>query len=170
MLSQSEIITLFDYVDGQLIWKVDRRSRKVKGTIAGWNNNLNYKSVCVGSKQYKIHQLVWILHNGDIPKDKIIDHINGNPNDNRIGNLRLATMSENQYNSKIRKDNKSGIKGVHWDKKSNKWKAQLVIKGKKTGLGYYVDLELAELVINEARDKFHGNFSNKGVYLSAHEG
>lgn len=163
MLTQEKIKALFDYTDGKLIWKVNNRSRKVAGELAGWNNDLNYRVVCVDNKQYKIHQLIWLLHYGEIPDGKIIDHINGDPSDNRIENLRLATMQENQYNSKLRKDNKSGVKGVHLDKRSGKWKAQLIINGKKKGLGYYDDLELAELIIDEARNKFHGNFSNSGV-------
>lgn len=51
------------------------------------------------------------------PKDKQIDHINGNGLDNRRMNLRIVTASQNNHNSRIRKDNTSGYKGIYWDKK-----------------------------------------------------
>ena len=162
MLTQKEIHNLFEYVDGKLYWKIDNRSRKVKGEVAGWKNNLDYHKVCINSKQYAIHQLIWILHKGQIPNGKIIDHVDGNPYNNKIENLRIASLQENQYNCKLRKDNTSGIKGVSWDKRTSKWKVQLMIYGKKKGLGYYKDLELAQLVVAEARRKYHGEFSNNG--------
>ena len=162
MLSQDEIKYLFDYKDGNLFWKHNHRARKVKGQKAGWFNDLGYVCICIRSKQYKLHRLVWTYHNGYLPEGSFLDHINGNPKDNRIENLRLATPHQNQCNSKKRIDNTSGVKGVHWDRVTGKWKTQLSIGGKRKCFGSFYDLELAELVINEAREKYHKLYANYG--------
>lgn len=162
MPTKEQLHELFQYIDGQFIWKKDNRARKVNGLVAGFNNNLNYRIVCINNKAYKLHRLIWIYHYGSLSDDVHIDHINGNPSDNRIENLRICNSKQNQYNSKIRKDNKSGIKGVSWNKNLQKWHAQLVVNGKKKHFGFHDDLEFAELVISEARNKFHGKFANNG--------
>lgn len=56
----------------------------------------------------------------------------------------------------------SGIKGIHWDKATSKWKTQLSIKGKRKCFGSFYDLELAQLVIDEAREKYHKIYANYG--------
>lgn len=72
---------------------------------------------------------------GNYPKDKSqIDHINGNTLDNQKSNLRWATRAENIRNSKIRIDNKTGFKGVSWDKSRKKWLAC----GSKNGIAKYI--------------------------------
>ena len=81
-----------------------------------------------------------------------------NRNDNSIENLRPAN-SKNQQNAKIRKDNKSGIKGVYWFAELKKWKVDIGVNGKRKYIGVFNDLELAELVAQEARDKYHGKFA-----------
>ncbi|MGK6932818.1 HNH endonuclease [Escherichia coli] len=73
--------------------------------------------------------------NGSLPKSDI-DHINLVRDDNRIANLRLATRSQNIQNVNKKANNKSGYKGVSWDKKSRKWRAQIVINKRKVNLGF----------------------------------
>lgn len=72
---------------------------------------------------------------------KDVDHINGNTLDNRKENLRICSHSKNIINSKKRNDNTSGHTGVYWDKNKNKWRAQIVIKGKTKSLGYFINKE-----------------------------
>lgn len=92
-----------------------------------------------------------------------IDHINNKTYDNRIENMRLATVSENNQNALMRKDNTSGVKGVSWNKRDKVYAVAISINGKRKMFGTFVDFELAELVVNEARDKFHGKFANYGI-------
>lgn len=126
------------------------------GEIAGTANN-RYIMIRVNGKKYAAHRLAWLYVYGDMPK--MVDHINGNPSDNRIENLRLANHFTNNYNSKLRKDNTSGLKGINWNKKCKLWAVRVSVDGVRKFLGYFDNLEFAELVVKEARDKYHGEFA-----------
>src|SRR3972149_6021810 len=63
------------------------------------------------------------------PKGMYTDHINGNPLDNRKENLRIVTFSQNMLNRKRYKNNKSGHKGVVWNKDRQKWRVRIDVKG-----------------------------------------
>ena len=79
------------------------------------------------------------------PENKpYIDHIDNNGFNNSISNLRWATSQENSHNAKLSQRNSSGVKGVSFDKKENKWRAQIQIDGIKIHIGYYLTLEKAK--------------------------
>ena len=88
-----------------------------------------------------------------------IDHIDRNPGNNRIENLREVTQIQNMQNTKIHSLNTSGVKGVSWNTKNRKWVAQVHVLGKKAYLGMYNTLEEAEAVVKEAREKYHGEYA-----------
>ena len=77
-----------------------------------------------------VHRIIWAIHNGEDPGELQVDHINGKRNDNRIGNLRLVTPSENDRNRNIRKGNVSGVTGVSYHKGKKMWDAGIGYKGK----------------------------------------
>jgi hypothetical protein len=77
------------------------------------------------------------------PNGFITDHVNRNKLDNRRCNLRTASKSENAINTGIPRNNKSGYKGVYWEKWSGKWRAELKINRRKHRLGRYGDLQEA---------------------------
>ena len=79
--------------------------------------------------------------------------------------MRECTRAENAKNSKLRKGSFSGLKNVRWRKAENKWCVSMRIHGKEKHLGYYDDIELADLVATEARDKYFGRFANHGVQV-----
>lgn len=91
-----------------------------------------------------------------------VDHINGDGLDNRkrdkTNNLRLATKSQNQCNSRNRADNTSGRKGVSWHKQRGKWAAQIALDGKKQHLGLFETIEQAAIAYAEASARLHGKF------------
>ncbi len=88
-----------------------------------------------------------------------VDHINGNPLDNRRSNLCLVTHSQNQKNMRKPITNKSGYKGVSWHTKSNKWQAHLMNNGKRHYLGLFIDLKEAAKAYNIAALELFGEFA-----------
>lgn len=92
------------------------------------------------------------------PKDKVIDHINGNPLDNRRCNLRICTQAENLRNSKLCINNVSGHTGVCWEKRSQKWSAEIQINGKSIKLGRFAKKEDAVKKRKEAEIKYFKEF------------
>lgn len=157
MLTQQEALKLFDYRDGVLYWKTNLRGHVKAGDEAGTIREGGYVQVRVAPRFYRAHQIIWLMHYGRIPK--MIDHINGDPADNRIENLRECTNAENQMNNKLRKDNKSGYKGVCLHKASGKWRASIVVSGKQYSLGYYLTPEEAAKVVEAKRAEYHGRFT-----------
>ena len=152
----------FDYVDGNLVSKNHTRQFKI-GKILGYKMKPHkdrdeiYMVARPLGKHQLIHRLIFLHQHGHLPK--IVDHINGNSLDNRIENLRAATVSENMLNQKIRSDNKSGCKNVAWSSLHQQWRVRMLVNGKNRSLGTFDDLEFADLVAQEARSKFHGAFA-----------
>lgn len=157
MITKDYLHTLFEYKDGNLYWKERRGGKVVEGSKAGSYNPSGYFNVEINYVKYRLHRIIFMWHNGYLPKE--VDHINGNKLDNRIENLRASTKSQNLRNSGIRKTNTSGYKNVHWRKDLKKWAVHLRAFGKSKHIGFFEDLELAGLVAEEARNKYHGEFA-----------
>ncbi len=156
MITKDLLHKLFVYKDGNLIW-INPISKKAKvGNIAG-NINKKVRSIGIYNKNYAAHRLIFMYHYGFMPK--IIDHIDGNPYNNNIENLREATNIQNAQNSKKSISNSSGYKNVSWNKERQKWKVRIMIKSKEINFGAYEDVELADLVAQEVRDKYFGKFA-----------
>jgi len=81
---------------------------------------------------------------------------------NTIKNLRAASKSENQFNTRINKTNTSGIKGVGWDKKNNKWTGKVGYKRKSFWLGRFDNKDDAEAAVVAKRLELHESFANNG--------
>lgn len=92
-------------------------------------------------------------------KGTFCDHINGDRLDNRRENLRSATHAQNMFNKRKYKTNKSGIKGVCWDKNRNKFVAQIGVGGKHINLGRFTKVEDAIRAYNNAALIYHGEFA-----------
>ena len=127
--------TLFEHRDDTLLWKNPVAHRCKVGDVAGWEDRDGYRMVNFDGKKVPAHRIVWFMHNG--PTDMLIDHIDGNPANNRISNLRLVTKQQNHINTAMRSDNSSGVTGVRWHKQRNKWNARIKVDGKERSLGMY---------------------------------
>jgi hypothetical protein len=90
---------------------------------------------------------------------KIIDHIDGNPKNNRIENLREATQGQNLCNKSIQSNNKSGYKGICWSEKRKEWTATCQLNG-KTIRKYCKNLDEAIKVMRKLREELHGQFAH----------
>jgi len=156
-LTQEEAHRLFEYKDGVLYWKIKPAKRVSVGDVAGWRNSKGYQNIVIKGKQWGVHKVIFLMQHGYLPE--LVDHIDNNPSNNNIENLRPANKTQNNCNARIRKDNSSGFKNVNWHSQKRKWQVRLCINKKSVSFGLYHDLELADLVAQEARNKYFGKFS-----------
>jgi len=158
-LDQQQVQELFEYRDGALYWKkINPLAHCIKvGNKVGSRHHSGYIYTRVNGLNIAEHRLIFLMHNGYLPEE--VDHIDGDRTNNKIKNLRAATALTNAQNAGIRKDNTSGVKGVNWNKTNNCWQVRVQANNKRILIGNFKDLELAELVSIEARNKYHGQFA-----------
>ena len=158
MITQSELKELVNYDkdSGIFTWKKKTSNRVKVGSVVGNLHNCGYIEMRVGGTRCLAHRLAFLYEHGYMPN--LVDHVNGNKQDNRICNLREATYQRNAYNSKIRSDNKSGVRCVSWNKTSNKWEVRVKLNGKLNHYGNYSDLDVAKKVADKIRNLEHKEF------------
>lgn len=122
--------------------------RKSTGKRAGSKHHSGRWNLIYDGKNYQVHRLVWALVHGSWPLNQI-DHMNGDPLDNRIENLRDVDGSTNMRNRRS--------KGYYYHKLSGKYQVQLHVQGSWRNMGLFADEELAQLVAEEAKIKYHNN-------------
>lgn len=143
------------------MWKENRGSRAKEGAIAGsLNLSHGYVDIVFNKKRYSAHRLAFFYMTGEFPQHHT-DHINGKRSDNRWSNLRAVTAMENHHNQKMKKNNKSGVNGVCWLRKIDKWQAQIRVNYKTIHLGTFENKEDAVTARKEA-EKNYGFHSNHG--------
>lgn len=162
LIGHDELLRILNYdkETGIFTWKINHFKCR-KGAIAGRTHHTGYVQFDVYGRRYLAHRMAWFFVHGKWPEHEI-DHINGNHSDNRIANLREALQKENARNKGINVRNKSGVKGVSWSKRERKWKCVVTHEYIIYHLGTYDDIELAELIVREAREVLHGEFANHG--------
>jgi hypothetical protein len=102
---------------------------------------------------FRAHRVAWALHYGEWPDDQI-DHINGVRDDNRIINLRVVGILDNNRNKAMHSNNTSGVTGVVWYKPYCKWQTRIKVNGRTLFLGYFDSFEEAAAVRKEASIKY----------------
>jgi hypothetical protein len=152
----------FDYRDGWLFWKAKPCPSKKSGSLAGSlfmdRTGKKYWRIKINNKNIFAHRIIWEMFNGPIPDGMEVDHINCEGIDNRIENIRMADRFDNAKNLKIGKRNKSGLKGVYWNKKTQKWMAQIVADNARIHLGSFIAKEEAHKAYCKAAKDLHGEF------------
>lgn len=146
--SEYDIIkTLFEYKDGDIYGKESARRRKESNSrVVGRKLGSPIKSghlvvgFKVGGIKYRklVHHVVWFLHYGYWPE--MLDHIDRNPKNNKIENLRLADKRLNSINRFNQSNNTSGIRGVSKNKSTGKWESYIKNNGKRHYLGLFTCL------------------------------
>lgn len=121
-------LLVYDPATGQLAWGITRRGA-ASGQRAGGTNDQGYVVLRVDYVALRAHRVAFALTYGRWPAQQI-DHINGNPGDNRLVNLREVTPSENMQNQhKLRSNSTVGFKGVARTTKG--WRVQIKPPGRK---------------------------------------
>jgi hypothetical protein len=151
--TQEELKNHYLYNDGNLI------SKKTNKSI-GYIDKAGYWSTTLYKKYFSVHRLIFLFHHGYVPKT--LDHIDRNKSNNKIENLRECTYQQNSFNRLPSKKNTSGYRNVTKNS-NNKWQVGLTLKGQYHYFGSFNDIELADLVAQEARDKYHKQFKCNGV-------
>lgn len=146
---------IYDFANRQ-IWQHwnDRYSGERAGTFCGADG---YRYLRIDGARIGEHRVAWLYCYGVLPEQT--DHQNGRTTENWIDNLRSVTNTENAKNQAVRKNNKSGVTGVCWDKSSGRWQAYICVSGRMIRLGYFVELEDAKRARKaaEAAHNFHPN-------------
>jgi hypothetical protein len=128
------------------------------GSVRG--KRARYCRISIKSKHYLAHRLAFLFMEGSFPPSQV-DHISGDTFNNSWGNLRKADSSINNKNKAVSKKNASGVTGVSWSARGNKWKSQITSNGTRHHLGYYDDMEGA-VIARQNAEVAHGFHENHG--------
>lgn len=139
----------YDHETGLFTWKVGAKAGQLIGSV----RPDGYILIMIKRRQELAHRLAWMIVKGTINTPNI-DHINGVRGDNRILNLREATVSQNHQNKRKASSN-SGVIGVSWCKREGKWRAYIKLDYKMRSLGYYDSPEEARAAYLKAKAEFH---------------
>lgn len=128
---------------------------------------INNKGYLLNRKNQEFHRLILGLYENGAFDVYVVDHINHNPLDNRKSNLRICKQIDNTHNSKIKRNNTSGVTGVQWMKDRNKWRAFIGINNQRKYLGDFNNIEDAINTRKEAEEKYFGEYSyNNSMNIS----
>lgn len=152
----------YDMETGVFTWKVSRGGKVKAGDIAGCPNEWGHVRIKIDGRLHMAHQIAWFYVTGKFPTHQI-DHRDTNAGNNAWLNLRPATGSQNMCNIGLRKDNKTGLKGVCWNAWTQKYSATIRYGGKQRHLGYFDNPDEAHEFYCLAADLLHGEFANHGV-------
>lgn len=137
-------------------WACDRPGGAKAGDEAGHLHSTGYRYIGIDGRRYRAHRLAWLIVHGQMPAGEI-DHINGNPGDNRIANLRDVPRGVNAQNlhAALKSNKRSGLLGVSWHPQAQRWKAKLQTGGKAKHLGYFDTPEEAHAAYLAAKRAQH---------------
>lgn len=146
----------YDPDSGKFFWLKQIGGRKI-GQEANHISH-GYILIRVDGRSYRAHRLAFLYMDGQLP-ELDVDHIDGCKTNNAFVNLRHATRSQNLGNSGVRSVRGLGIKNIQLRPGIKRYSVR--VQGKF--FGAYEDLELAQLVADEARLKIYGEFANHGT-------
>jgi hypothetical protein len=150
-------VASYDPETGLFRWLASGRGRKNSGEF-GLSDKDGYRTVCIDYKHYKQHRLAWLYVYGHMP-DGHLDHINGDPADNRISNLRIATIKANNQNQRrARKVSATGTLGV-FPYLDGRFRAQIKSEGRAIHLGVFFTEEDAKAAYLAAKRQLHEGYT-----------
>jgi hypothetical protein len=151
-------VLAYDPETGAFTWRLYRGGLAKPSTKAGTKDERGVVNIRLNRRPYKAHRLAWLYVHGEWP-ELDVDHIDGDPGNNRIANLRLATMTQNLGNMRRHKNNTCGFKGVslRWDRKA--FRARIKVNGTQQHLGCFQTAEEAHAAYMAAAERLFGEFA-----------
>lgn len=151
----------YDPLTGLFVWIKQTSDKTVVGKEAGTLTDNGYIEIIVLGCRYRAHRLAWYFHYNELPP-KEVDHRNTIKHNNWIENLRDADRNQNMCNRRLQSNNKSGYKGVWWDKRVGRFKSAIRYRGKVYELGFFDCPKQAHSVYRAKAVELHGEFVNFG--------
>lgn len=145
----------FEIIDSKLYWRKansDHFNAKIKaGDLAGhpWTTKRHYTEYLIVyfmGAHYRVHRIMYQMYHSleTLSNELVIDHIDRNGLNNSKENLRLVTQQVNTLNAKLQKNNTSGVAGVQWYARNNKWGVRIPIgRGRRKFIGLFESFEEA---------------------------
>jgi hypothetical protein len=166
LITAERLREVLDYapVAGIFTWKprpgLSTFNANRAGKVATGNvDEKGYVRIEIDGKRYRAHRLAYLWMNGEWPNASI-DHKDRNKADNRWDKLRLANPSQQAANQGLSRRNKSGCKGVYWDKERGVWRAIIEVNGRERNLGRFRDFEKAVAARRDAETRIFGEFAH----------
>ncbi len=145
------------YEDGSLYWVKTNQKRYI-GRVVGKRDRNGYMVLhTTNKKMIFCHRLIYFKFHGYLPK--YIDHIDGDPTNNRIENLRAVSLCQNAQNAKLPSNNTTGVKGVCFDPKSMRWTAVINANRQSMHLGTFNNIFDAACARRSAEVSLFGEFA-----------
>lgn len=161
--TQEQVQQDFNYFEGFLYWKTG----PMKGKLAGWVDKFGYTNVRYKNVLVKSHNLIWLHQYGSWP-DFEVDHVDNDPTNNKLKNLRPSSRKENCSNQRLQNRREGKFKGVH---KTTGYDA-FYVKIKKDGKQYYGGSYMSELeaalAYNIKAEKLFGKFAKFNKVFEDH--
>ena len=157
-LNQAMLLRVISYdpATGEFRWLETTNGEVKIGPVAGKTNKQGYRVIGLGGRTFYGHRLAWLYVTGEWPVE-MVDHRDGHPSNNAWPNLRAATASQNSAN-RIERPGASGVIGVYWHAKKQKWMAHAHRDNKKVHLGIFKTLEEARAARARFDEEYRGDF------------
>jgi hypothetical protein len=158
--AERELLAMLRIEDGVAYWRESPGPSAAVGSRAGNIKPRGYVSIGFRGQYFQLHRLVFLARHGHLPAE--IDHIDGNPANNRVENLRPVTRTQNLWNSRRRNANTSGVKNVSWCARDRRWIVQLRSGGRLAYVARFSSLDEAAADAEQARVETFGEFARHG--------
>lgn len=148
---------VFTWLKDRIAGKGNGYVRTPAGTVADAPHPDGYRQIKIEGVRYLSHRLAFFYMTGEWPTDDV-DHIDLNRTNNRWENIRPATRSQNKFNTLVRADSKTGVKGVSFH--HGKYRAMIMVEGERINLGIYDGVGEAAMSYALAAQELHGEYAN----------
>ena len=158
---EANAVFRYDPETGYLWWKERGYGRTMSSPTGSLDVSTGYIRVRLNGTLFLAHRIAYLLYYGGVPSDTEVDHVNHITRDNRITNLRLVSVTENNRNLSKNGNNTTGVTGVSYHRATKKYVARIGVCGKRKCLGYFNTTEEAAAAREEANE-LYGYHKNHG--------